>query len=149
MDARLRSNTAVRIVLLAGGGLVLVIGLQLFSHLVLRPVHGAARPVAILTVQLLICVLLILAYRGGVQLLERRDAAELAGAGSLRLLSAGALFGGVLFALVYAILWQMGVAHYAGRGEVAGLLAALGLAAAARVGEEIVFRGGVFRVIDC
>jgi uncharacterized protein len=144
----MRSNTAVRIALFAGGGLALLIGFQLLSQLVLRPVRGAARPIAILAVELLVCALMIAAYRWAVRRLERRRAEEIAWAGSLRLLIPGALLGAALFALVYAILWQMGVAHYAGRGAAAGVLGALGSAAAAAVSEEIVFRGGVFRVID-
>jgi uncharacterized protein len=146
--ARLRGNTGVRIILLAGGGLALLIGLQLASYAALRPVHGPARPVVILAVELLACALMILAYRGGVQLLERRRATEIGRAGSLRLFIPGALAGAALFALLYAILWQLGVAHYAGLGEVSGVLGVVGSEAAAAVSEEIVFRGGVFRVID-
>lgn len=146
--ARRPSSTAVRIALLGGGGFVFLIGLQLASHAVLHPVGGAVRPVAILAVQLIVCTLMILAYRAAVRWLERRPATELEPAGSLRLVLPGVLIGALLFAAVYTILWAMGVAHYAGLGEPAGVLSSAGAAAAAAVGEEIVFRGAVFRVID-
>jgi uncharacterized protein len=79
---------------------------------------------------------------------ERRSATEIGRAGSVRLLPPGVLVGALLFASVYAILWALGVAHYAGLGEPAAVLDALGSAAAAAVSEEITLRGGVFRVLD-
>ncbi len=134
--------------LLAVVGIALIVHLQLAVRALMPLLPAVARPVAMLAAELVSCAVLILAYRGAVWLLEFRTAAEIGPRGSLRLLVPGALFGGALFALVYGILWAMGFAHYRGAGEAAGLLATFGSAAAAGVGEEIVFRGVVFRLID-
>jgi uncharacterized protein len=135
-------------VLLAVAGIALIVLLQVAMRALVHVVPRSARSATTLAAELVICTVLVCAYRGAVRLLEHRTAAEIAARGSLRLLLPGALLGSALFALVYAILWAMGFAHYRGLGQAASLIGAFGSAAAAGVGEEIVFRGIVFRLVD-
>jgi uncharacterized protein len=134
--------------MLGVAGVVLIVLLQRTVRALVPLLPVATQPVAMFAAELLSCAVPIVAYRGVVRLLERRAAAELAVRGSLRLLLPGALLGVALFALVYAILWSMGFAHYDGVGPAAALVGSFGAAAAAGVGEEIVFRGIVFRLLD-
>ncbi|MFZ1906288.1 MAG: hypothetical protein WAU56_12965, partial [Steroidobacteraceae bacterium] len=90
---------------------------------------------------------MILAYRAEVRWLESRPADELGAARSAPLVLAGLLLGAALFAGVYAVLWSVGVVAYAGPGSAAGAVTMAALAAGAAVGEEIIFRGGVLRIL--
>lgn len=146
-SARIRRNPGVRIAVLAGGGLALLILLQSAASAVLRTVPGPALAATQLAAELLVCLLMILAYRAAVRALERRAAAEIALGGSLRLLIPGALLGGALFTSVYAILWAAGIARVEGSGALGGAIGALGAACAAAVAEEIIFRGALYRIV--
>jgi membrane protease YdiL (CAAX protease family) len=101
-----------------------------------------------LTLQGLLCVVWIAFYRTGVRWLERRRAWELSFDASLSLLAAGILIGTALFCSVYAILWGAGMASRVGWHGLDGVSAILGVSMAAAVGEEIVFRGVVYRILE-
>jgi membrane protease YdiL (CAAX protease family) len=113
-----------------------------------RLVHAAPAPLrdaARLLAALVLSVVMIAAYRLLVQVLERRTADELKRSGAVRALAPGVLVGAGLFALVYAILWGLGAVSFGGLRGFAGVGRALATAIAAAVGEEIVFRGVVYR----
>jgi uncharacterized protein len=83
-----------------------------------------------------------------VRWLERRNAAELAPLRGAPLLLGGALLAFLMFCAVYGILWGLGCAQwrgFAGTGGVAGIAA---MAIVSGVGEELVFRGGVYRILE-
>ena len=88
------------------------------------------------------------AYRLVVRLAEGRSARELALPGAPALLGAGVIVGLGLFAAVYAVLGATGHLTFRGPAGTAGLSAAVGLNALAAVGEEIILRGAVFRVLE-
>jgi uncharacterized protein len=129
--------------------LALLVLLQMGARFLAHAVHGAARTVVAVVVELIVCAVMILVYRALVRWLERRPADELEGApGGARLALFGVILGAALFAGVYAVLWGAGIVTYAGPGSAAGAVTMAALAAAAAVGEEIVFRGGVFRILE-
>lgn len=101
-----------------------------------------------LALQGLLCVVWIAVYRIGVRLLERRSASELGFDASLSLVPAGILIGTALFCSVYAILWAAGMASLVGWHGLEGVAAILGVSMTAAVGEEIVFRGVVYRILE-
>jgi len=116
-----------------------------------RLVHATAAPLrdaARLLAALILSVVMIAAYRFLVRVLERRTADELKTSGAVRALAPGVLVGAGLFALVYAILWVLGAASSGGFGGLAGVGSAFANAIAAAVGEEIVFRGVVYRRLE-
>jgi membrane protease YdiL (CAAX protease family) len=128
--------------------LVLLVLVQTGVRVLAHAVPGATRTPVAVVLELVVCAVMIVAYRAEVGWLERRPADELGAARSAPLLLSGLLLGAALFAGVYAVLWSAGVVAYAGRGSVAGTVTLMALAAAAAVGEEIVFRGGVFRILE-
>lgn len=92
--------------------------------------------------------MLIFAYRLAIRTFEGREPAELHLAGAERPLAAGAALGAALFATVYAVLGALGHLTYLGRGDAGALAAALASSILAAVGEEILMRGVLFRVLE-
>jgi membrane protease YdiL (CAAX protease family) len=116
-----------------------------------RLVHATPallRDAARLLAALILSVAMIAAYRFLVSVLERRTADELKSSGAVRALAPGVLAGAGLFALVYAVLWALGAVSFGGSGGFAGVGRAFAAAIAAAVGEEIVFRGVVYRRLE-
>jgi len=108
------------------------------------PLRDAARVLA----ALILSLAMIASYRFLVSILERRTADELRSSGAVRALAPGVLVGAGLFGLVCAILWALGAVTFRGFGSFAGVGQAFATAIAAAVGEEIVFRGVVYRRLD-
>lgn len=115
----------------------------------------AARPPVALRAALslaaapLLCAILLGLYLGLVRLLERRRRyPELASRRALGLTLAGLVVGVTLFCAVYAVLWAFGAARFDGVNGLAGAAMPLAMAALAGVGEELIFRGGVFRIVE-
>lgn len=93
-----------------------------------------------------LCGLILSAYVLIVRGVERRWAAEATPDPGATLL--GIIVGFGLFCAVYLILAVVGVATWVGIGSAAALPAALLMALLAAVGEEIVFRGVLFRLLE-
>jgi membrane protease YdiL (CAAX protease family) len=121
---------------------------QLLGAGLVRAAPVALRDEARLLAALILSVAMIVAYRWLVRVLEQRPADELRDSLAARGLAAGVATGAALFALVYLILWALGAVSFAGFGAFSGLGSALAVAIASAVGEEIVFRGVVFRKLE-
>ncbi len=93
-------------------------------------------------------VLMILIYRLLVRWTEKRSASELRSGNSVPLLIGGTVIGVALFCAVYAVLAAYGAVTIKGFGTTDGLVVALALSAYAAVGEEILFRGVVYRLFE-
>jgi membrane protease YdiL (CAAX protease family) len=91
---------------------------------------------------------LVLVYRLLVRWTERRGASELGTAGAIGGFLRGALIGVALFCAVFAILWVCGIATFSGLGSTGDLVAIFTVCLLAGFGEEIAFRGGVFRLLE-
>jgi uncharacterized protein len=144
----LRRRRVARLIVFAATLLALLVALQVLAALAIHRVPTAARgPVAIVA-EIVACVIMLIAYRGEMRLIERRKPAEIQFDRSTVLILPGVFIGILLFVTVYAILWALGVAHYTGPGVVTGVPAAFAGAMAAAIGEEIVFRGVIFRIIE-
>jgi membrane protease YdiL (CAAX protease family) len=84
-----------------------------------------------------------------VRLIERRWARELSPVRGLPLAIGGALFGLALFCAIYAVLWALGIAQWQGiTGFGDFLTLSLFSTVLAPIGEELVMRGGVFRILE-
>lgn len=92
-------------------------------------------------------VLMIAAYRLLVRWIERRSARELRLASALPLLIVGVAIGAALFCAVYAALYFYGAASIE-KGTTDKLAVEIAMAAFAAVGEEIVFRGTIYRLLE-
>jgi membrane protease YdiL (CAAX protease family) len=89
------------------------------------------------------------AYLVLVKLIEQRRASELAPRDITTFGAAGVLIGAVLFSLVVAVLWLAGSYHVTGTNPQADWLPAVLVAGiGAGIGEEIVMRGVLFRIVE-
>ena len=93
-------------------------------------------------------IMMILAYRVLIRWTERRPASELGASHAILQLIGGAIIGFVLFASVYAVLWAYGAVTFKGWNAPDGMAAAAGMALLSGVGEEIIFRGVVYRLFE-
>jgi uncharacterized protein len=141
-----RRRPLVRLVLFFVALLAAYIGAQFARLWAIRHAPAAATDWTSLGAALLLAAALAALYAGLVRWLEGRAARELA-PGALQA-AAGILLGLALFSSVFGLLHVVGVARWQGisaRFDVIPMLAAAILAA---VGEELTFRGGLFRILE-
>jgi membrane protease YdiL (CAAX protease family) len=93
-------------------------------------------------------ILMIVAYRLLIRWTEKRAASEIGAANALSLAANGIVVGFVLFTAVYAILWLAGAVSFKGINPVSDMLPVLALSIVSAVGEEIIFRGVVYRILE-
>lgn len=143
-----RAWAPVRMALLAVGLIAVDIGFQLLPALYTPREPGALRDTAALAGALTLSAAMIFAYRLGVRLLERRGAEELGRRGAVAQLLCGMAVGAGLFVATYAILAGLGYVTLGRWAGASGLAHASAVAVASAVGEEIVFRGVLFRIVE-
>jgi len=122
------------------------IGLQFGVAAIIHRLPANDHDIAFLVGFAAIAALMLVLYWILVRVLERRHAQELAFAPSLA--AGGVIFGALLFCTVYLVLWTIGVAHWGGMASASGILVPLAVALGAGFGEELTFRGGIFRVLE-
>ena len=122
------------------------IGLQFAFAAVVHRLPARLHDVSMLISFAVISALLLAVYRALVRLTERRPANELSFAPWLAI--GGVILGATLFGALYAVLMLLGVAHWQGMSANARTIVPLAIALGAGVGEELAFRGGVFRVLE-
>lgn len=105
-------------------------------------------PIQGLAASAMSCATMLVAYAVLVHVLERRDARELATAPMARELGAGLLLGFGLYSICILVLVGLGVYRVDGFSAWTVLLPGLAAPLATGVFEELVFRGGVFRVAE-
>ncbi len=93
-------------------------------------------------------VVMIGAYRLLVRWLEGRKADELAIGPSIGLILPGVALGFGLFCTVFVLLWASGHASWPRWVGTSGMLTAAATSVSAAVGEELVFRGALFRIVE-
>jgi uncharacterized protein len=124
------------------------LGCQLLGSLLVHASPTPLRDAARLLAAFFLSGMMIVVYRFLVTLLEQRTAIELPLSLSVPGLWLGVLVGAGLFALVYATLWALSAISLRGFSGFGGLGHALAIAIASAVGEEIVFRGVVYRRLE-
>lgn len=132
----------VRLALL-GSLFFLLIGISngFMSQFVATPQKALAAAMGMAAIGLLI-------YAGFVRLVEQRPLHELAVKGMGRELGLGLLLGAGLCALCMLILMVLGVYRIEGMNPVAFVLPALAMAISSGVLEELMWRGGLFRIVE-
>jgi hypothetical protein len=119
-------------------------GIALLAHQLPRPM----RPLWLLPEELLYAGIKLWLYRILVRHFERREVAELSMAGAASRVAAGFALGAALFSMVFALLALGGYVEHTRFGGFTGLAAQLATSLGAAVGEELVFRGGIFRLAE-
>jgi uncharacterized protein len=131
---------------------VALVALDVLCQLAAKLLRAATPPALIGTVTVVCAVglsaAMIVAYRFLVQSIERRDPQELGRSHAVRQALTGVACGAALFATVELVLAWADVAHIGPYTGSAYLARAVAGALAAAVGEEIVFRGVVFRITE-
>lgn len=130
--------------------IALYAGAQLTAIVVPIKVPSLPEPAFMIGAALIGSLLLVLIYRGIIRWIEHRTATELGARSAVSHFIGGAIIGFVLFASVYAMLWAYGAVTFHGwNTNVAnGVAAAFVLSLLAGVGEEIIFRGVVYRLFE-
>lgn len=121
------------------------IGAQ-FGHMWAHRLAPGGADWAALGAGLLLSAALLGLYVGLVRWLEHRAARELAPAPIQAV--AGVILGLALFSSVFGLLHVIGVAHWHGVSARFDVIPALAGAILAAVGEELSFRGGLFRLLE-
>ena len=137
----------LRLLLICIPSLALYVGLQIAIHAITKPVDDSLKPIVLVLAFMLASFLLLIAYRRAILKLERRNAGELpirptAGA------AWGLLIGLGLFATVQFVVIASGASAITGFAGFHYLLPSLAASFFAAVGEEIIFRGGLYRILD-
>jgi membrane protease YdiL (CAAX protease family) len=107
--------------------------------------HGSMQAVA---ATLMMAVLLLGSYAVFVRLVERRPVSELALGRMGRELGLGALLGAGLFTAIVVVLIALGVYRIEGLNDWRVLPTGIAVAISAGVYEEVLFRGGLFRIAE-
>ena len=144
---RIFNNRLVRFLALFLITIFAYAGTQIFPIVTMPRVPPVDRETFAIATEAVSVVLLLLVYWCFVRWMEHRDVAEIAPRKFPSVLP-GALIGLGLFTTTVAILSLMGVAHIGPYTPGQTLLAATNMAVLSAVGEEIVFRGVVFRIFE-
>lgn len=128
---------------LAYGGPQYLLQLQ-----ILPAVARDLRGLVALGAEIVICVFCVSLYALLVGWLEKRDAIELHLKRGLPLLGIGVVLAIALFAAVYAMLFGLHVATWQGFGGTQWLLPMAAMAILSGICEELLFRGGIYRITE-
>lgn len=101
-----------------------------------------------IAIGVLTAVISVFTYRWVVRRTERREVTELARKGAVSATGLGTLIGVGLFSFVIANIAFLGFYESNGVGSVTGALGLLGFMAAVAVGEELLWRGVLFRIVE-
>lgn len=123
-------------------------GGQVGIFYLLKHPHGLPTNIIVPAAGLLGSLVVVIVYRLLVRWTEKRDASELLVSRAPGGFVGGAVLGAGLFCAVYAVLYALGDASFEGFGTTDGLPLAFALSFLAGFGEEMVFRGVVFRLFE-
>jgi hypothetical protein len=124
------------------------IGCQLGTFFLEKHPHGLPERIIVPAVAILGSLALVVLYRLLVRGMEKREASELLVSRAPGGLLGGTVLGAGLFCAVYAVLWTLGDASFKGIGTTDGLPLAFAISLLAGFGEEMIFRGVVFRLFE-
>jgi membrane protease YdiL (CAAX protease family) len=141
-----RRTIAVRLPVFFVALLAADVGAQLGRMWTIRHAPAAVAGWAALGAALLLAAALTGLYAGLVRALERRTARELAPRPAQAV--AGIALGLALFSSVFGVLHLIGVAQWRGLSARADIVPVLAATIIAGVGEELTFRGALFRILE-
>lgn len=126
--------------------IVIVVGAALIGSLAVQAVAG--NWLLSLVVGLAAAAFGVFAYAWAIRTTERRAAVEVGLAGAGGALGRGLLLGVLMFGAVIASIAVGGGYRVEDTGSVAAAVGLIGLVAAGAVGEELMFRGLLFRLVE-
>jgi uncharacterized protein len=141
-------NRIVRFVLLFVFTTAAYAGTQIASIVLMKAVAPQQREIAAIVFGIVASLALLLVYWLFVRLMEHRRVGELAPRRAPANLIAGAVIGIGLFSAVIAVLSLMGIAHVGPFDANQSLVRVGNMAVLSGIGEELIFRGVVFRIFE-
>jgi len=145
---RIFDNRLVRFFLLFLITVLAYAGAQILPAVALPRIAVENRMMMAIAFEAASAIGLLLLYRLSVGWMEHRRVSELSLAGAPGGIPSGILIGAGLFTITIAILSLMGVAHVGAFNAGQALLAATNMAILSAIGEELIFRGVVFRIFE-
>ena len=142
------SWSLLRLVVLFVATLVLYGGGQVLTFMAADKLTQYPKWQIILAGTFITVIVMIVAYRALIRWTEKRAATELGSGNALTLTANGILVGLVLFCAVYAVLWVAGTVKFTGLNPVMSVVPVLAISISSAVGEEIIFRGVVYRILE-
>jgi len=124
------------------------IGCQISPSLIAKHLTSVPKTAIVVIACLVLVAVMTAGYRLLVRWMEQRSAVELSSLRAVPLALGGAGIGVLLFCMVYLTLWILGVASFHGLDTSSRLAVIAATSAAAAIGEEIVFRGVVYRLFE-
>lgn len=124
------------------------LGLRVASSMLVPRQPGPAHDLLALACAALLSLAMLAIYSLLVRGLEARPATELRLPSAAPNLIGGVVLGAGMFVAVYAVLGLMGVVRVEGLAAQPGVPAAVAMALSAAVGEELLMRGGMFRIVE-
>jgi hypothetical protein len=124
------------------------IGCQIGTIWLEKHPHGFPEKIIVPAAAILGSLALVALYRLLVRWIEKRRADELLVSRAPGGLAGGTVLGAGLFCAVYMVLWALGDASFKGIGTTDGLPLAFAISLLAGFGEEMIFRGVVFRLFE-
>jgi uncharacterized protein len=128
--------------------LATLVASQLLINALGHDLPRAARPLWFSAANPLYAVAMLWVYSLEVRYFERRRISELAPGDIARWTTAGVVVGFVLFSSVLGFLYLGGYVQHAQFAGLAGLLPQASASLAAAIGEELLFRGAIFRISE-
>jgi len=141
-------NRVVRFLVLFVLTLVAYAGAEIYPALVLPRIAVEQREAFAIATTVVSSAALLLIYWFFVRVMEHRRPGELKASRAPANLIAGAAIGIGLFSSVIAALSFMGVAHVGAFNAHQNLLSAANMAVLSGIGEELIFRGVVYRIFE-
>ena len=144
-------NAFFRLAVMAACLLVWLVG---FRSLIMPALRGLGEPGSVpgdsarLVGSLAYAVGAIFLYRTLVRRIERRPADELAGSRAVKNGLAGASIGAALACTAIGLIGMAAKAHFVGSGDASRLAGTLSAAIMAAAGEELLFRGVLYRILE-
>ena len=145
---RLSRWVPVRLICYSVAIIALAIIAKILTHLFVPPLPSPLHVPLMATRNLLLPVAMFAVYAGLVGLIERRTASELDVRRGLATFATGAVVGALLMGAVYLILWGLGTARFSVGTGLDGLTVAIVYNLATAMGEELLFRAVLFRVVE-
>ncbi len=129
-------------------GIAVMIAAGIVATYLSRMIVPSRVGVSVIPAVAIVAIVLIAAYIAFTALIERRGVAEFSGRGAFVELLAGLAIGVVLFSIVVGVIALAGGYRVVGINSAAVMLPVVGLGIVPGVGEEIVFRGLFFRLVE-
>jgi uncharacterized protein len=140
--------TLARLVVFSISLFTILIVSQLLMQTVAHALPRDARPVWWLLSESSYAAVMLWLYSLQVRYFERRGVSELAPGDAPSRLAAGIILGFILFGSVLALLYQGGYVSHVQFDGFAGLTTQASASLGAAVGEELLFRGAIFRITE-